>query len=383
MPELPDAQRDSQVIYYASVFLLAYLGFLIAQPFLVPMGWALVLAITLHPLQARFGKRFGPNRTALALTALVLILLVIPAVLISMALIREGGPALAWLDAELKHQGTAARWLGTVWDWLRERVPFLPAQDVIIARISASVGGFANFFIGQAQGMVTGAAIFLFDLVIVLGVLYILLKDAANFRAILRRVLPFGQERNEHLLGLTRDLVSSSVTAILFIAIVQGVLGGIAFAVLGIPGAPLWGIMIALFALLPAIGAAFIWLPAAVWLAVSGAVVKGIILALVGVFVLSNVDNVIRPVLLSGRARVGWPVLLLSLLGGVSAFGFIGIVLGPLVVAVITALVESYTSDSTIAPTVESDAPPGGDASPPKVGAPTPEAAPSSRGGSV
>ncbi len=347
---MKDAERDSQVIYYASVFLIAYLGFLIAQPFLVPIGWAVVLAITIHPLQARFEKRFGTNRTALALTASVLLLLVIPAVLVAMALIREGGPALAWLDAELKNQGSASHRLGAAWDWLREGIPILPPQDVVIARISTSVGGFANFFIGQAQGMLKGAAIFLFDLAIVLGVLYLLLKDAPMFRGSLRRVLPFGQERNEHLLSLTRDLVSSSVTAILLIATVQGVLGGVAFALLGIPWAPLWGIVIALFALLPAIGAALIWLPAAIWLALSGAVVQGVILALVGVFVLSNVDNVIRPWLLSGRARVTWPVLLLSLIGGVSAFGFIGIVLGPLVVAIITALVESYTTAESASP---------------------------------
>ena len=95
-------------------------------------------------------------------------------------------------------------------------------------------------------------------------------------------------------------------------------------------------------ALLPAVGAALVWAPAAIWLAVSGSLVKGIVLALVGLLVLGNVDNVVRPLLLSGSARMNTLVLIISLLGGVSAFGFIGIVLGPVVAAVFTALVESY-----------------------------------------
>jgi predicted PurR-regulated permease PerM len=90
------------------------------------------------------------------------------------------------------------------------------------------------------------------------------------------------------------------------------------------------------------VGATLVWLPAAVWLALSGSLVKGIVLAAVGVLVLGNVDNLVRPLLLSGKSQMNTLVLVISLMGGVSAFGFIGIVLGPLVAAILTALVESY-----------------------------------------
>jgi predicted PurR-regulated permease PerM len=95
-------------------------------------------------------------------------------------------------------------------------------------------------------------------------------------------------------------------------------------------------------AVLPALGATLIWAPAAIWLALSGSIVKGVVLALVGVLVLGNVDNVVRPLMLSGTARMSTLTLIISLLGGVSAFGFIGIVLGPVVAAVLTALVQTY-----------------------------------------
>ena len=120
-------------------------------------------------------------------------------------------------------------------------------------------------------------------------------------------------------------------------------------------GAALWGGLIAVLSTLPAVGAALVWAPAAIWLAVSGSLVKGVILALVGLLVLGNVDNVVRPLLLSGSARMSTLVLIISLLGGVSAFGFIGIVLGPVVAAVLTALVESYVpgEDEPAAPAAE------------------------------
>jgi predicted PurR-regulated permease PerM len=176
-------------------------------------------------------------------------------------------------------------------------------------------------------------------------VLFFMLRDATSFRLAIRRVLPFGAEQNERLVALTRDLVSASVTATLAIAALQGVLGGLAFALLGIDGPVLWGAIMGIVALLPLVGATLVWLPAAVWLALSGSVVKGIVLAGVGVLVLGNVDNVVRPILLSGKAQMNTLVLIISLMGGVSAFGFIGIVLGPLVAALLTALVESYQAE--------------------------------------
>jgi predicted PurR-regulated permease PerM len=112
--------------------------------------------------------------------------------------------------------------------------------------------------------------------------------------------------------------------------------------VLGIQGAVLWGVMMGLLSFLPMFGSALVWAPAAIWLALSGSLTKGIILAAVGLGIMGQVDNVLRPLLLSGKARLSTLVLVISLLGGVSAFGFIGIVLGPLVAALVTAIFESY-----------------------------------------
>jgi predicted PurR-regulated permease PerM len=342
MSQPAGGQRITSLVFYGAVLLIAYLGYRIVEPFLMQIGWAVVLAICLAPAQTRLARRLGAARSAALLTALVLVLLVVPAVLGALTLVREGSAVVDYVEGQLRDRGGPMGLFHVAWQWLRARLAFLPHEDEIVARVSGELGGLATNAAGRAGAILKGALSLAFGLVITLGILFFLLKDAPEMERAARRLLPFGREQNERLLRLTRDIVSASVTSMLVVALIQGVLGGLAFLLLGIPGALLWGGLMAALGLLPAVGAALVWAPAAIWLAVSGSLVKGVILALVGLLVLGNVDNVVRPLLLSGSARMGTLVLVISLLGGVSAFGFIGIVLGPVVAAVLTALVESY-----------------------------------------
>jgi predicted PurR-regulated permease PerM len=344
MSHKAEAEKVSQLLFYGTVLLICWLAYRIVQPFLVEIGWAVVLAICLDPIRVRLLPRLGPTRTAAALTVASVVLLVIPVVFVGMAVIAQGGSAVSYLHDQLD-QGGAAGWFHQGWEWARARAPFLPAEQEAIAKVTASVGRGAEFLAGQAGGLLKGTANFLFALIITLGVLFFLLRDASSFARTVRRALPFGAEQNERLIALTSELVSASVTATIAVAAVQGLIGGVTFALLGVSGYVLWGVMMFLLAFLPLVGATLVWLPAAVWLALSGSLVKGIVLALVGVLVLGNVDNVLRPLLLSGKSQMNTLVLIISLMGGVSAFGFIGIVLGPLVAALLTALAESYGAD--------------------------------------
>jgi len=342
MARKSETESVSRLVFYGTVLLIGWLAYRIVQPFLVEIAWAVVLAICLDPVRMRVQPRLGPTRTALLLTFGVLVLLVIPVVFVGATVIAEGGPAVRYLETQLQNQGGAAGWFHQGWEWARGRAPFLPTEQQAIAKVTASVGKAAEFLAGQAGGLLKGAASFLFSLVITLGVLFFMVRDAALFQAAIRRVLPFGREQNERLLATTRDLVSASVTATLAIAALQGLIGGVTFALLGIDGWVLWGVMMGILALLPLVGATLVWLPFAVWLALSGSLVKGIVLAVVGALILGTVDNVVRPLFLSGKAQMNTLVLIISLMGGVSAFGFIGIVIGPLVASLLTALVESY-----------------------------------------
>jgi predicted PurR-regulated permease PerM len=340
-----EAERLSQMAFYGVVLLVCWMAFLIVRPFLVEIGWAVVLAICLDPLRIRLGRRFGHTRTALVLALGAGLLLVLPAVLVATAVVTEGRPAVAHLQAQLQSGGGAAASLHQAWEWARQRAPFLPPEEEAIATVTGSIGKMAEFAAGQAGGLLRGVVEFLFALFITLTILFFLLRDAEAGARAVRRILPFGRAQNERLITLTSDLVMASVTASITVSAIQGIVGGITFALLGFSGAALWGVMMFILAFLPLIGATLVWLPAALWLALSGSIVKGLILAAVGLVILGNVDNVVRPVLLSGRSQMNTLVLILSLLGGVGAFGFIGIVLGPLVAALLTALVESYATE--------------------------------------
>jgi predicted PurR-regulated permease PerM len=337
-----ERRRISILIFYGTVFLLGYLAYRIVEPFLVEIGWAVVLTICLDPIQARLRPRLGPTRTAFVLTVLVLVLLVLPVAFAGSALLNEGQQVANDLRSQLEDKGGAGAWLHAGWEWVRAKLPFLPPEQEAITRVSAEVGNVAGFMASRAGGLLKGVAAFVFNLVITLGILFFLLRDSDAFAVGLRKLLPFHPEQNELLLHLSRDLVSASVTATLVIAAVQGLVGGVTFAILGIPGAAVWGLIMGILSFLPLVGATLVWLPASVWLVLSGSIGKGIALLLVGILIMGNVDNVVRPLLLSGKTRMNTLVMLLSLLGGVSAFGFIGIVLGPLVAAMITALAETY-----------------------------------------
>jgi predicted PurR-regulated permease PerM len=254
MSRKAEAERVSQLLFYGTVLLIGWLAYRIVQPFLIDIAWAVILAICLDPVRVRLLPRLGPTRTALLLTLAVVVLFVVPVVFVGTAVVAQGGPAVDYLQAQLQDQGGAARWFHTGWEWARGRAPFLPPEQEVIAKITSSVGRVAEFVAGQAGGLLKGVANFLFALVITLGVLFFLLRDAASFTPALHRVLPFGPEQNARLIALTSDLVSASVTATIVVAAVQGLIGGVTFALLGVSGAVLWGVMMFVLAFLPLVG---------------------------------------------------------------------------------------------------------------------------------
>jgi predicted PurR-regulated permease PerM len=141
----------------------------------------------------------------------------------------------------------------------------------------------------------------------------------------------------------TRDLIIASVGAGLVVAAVQGTIGGLAFWLLGIKAAVIWGVVMAVCSLIPLVGATLVWVPTALWLLLSGDIVRGIILVLIGVFAIGLADNILRPILLAGRTTASGLVVFLGLLGGAAAFGFIGLVLGPIILVTAGSLLRVFS----------------------------------------
>ena len=158
----------------------------------------------------------------------------------------------------------------------------------------------------------------------------------------LRRLLPFEDQQVHDLTEQAHELIQTSVTSSFVIAAVQGLLGGITFALVGISGAIFWGVTMAFLALIPLLGTGIVIAPAAAWLLLTGQVTQGIILAVVGFGVIGMVDNVLRPFLVAGRTQMSALVLFISVMGGISVFGMLGLVMGPIVVATAKSLLDVY-----------------------------------------
>jgi predicted PurR-regulated permease PerM len=197
-------------------------------------------------------------------------------------------------------------------------------------------------------GLLADIAVLLFYLFVTLLALFFFLRDADTIMRHIRRTLPFEDLRRERMIRQTRDLVYASVAVSLLVASLQGLAGGLVFALLGLAAPIFWGVIMGLLALLPFVGTWLVWLPAAIWLMTTGQLAKGMILVVLGTTIVAGIDNFLRPAILAGRAQMNGLLMFISLLGGVSVFGRLGLVLGPLVTAIVIGLFEAYVGPEEI-----------------------------------
>ena len=341
----PDMRRSSierfgELLFYAVVVLVAYLAYLVAQPFLAPLAWAGILALTLNPLRTRLAPRLGPTKAALATTATAAILIVGPMAVVISMLVNEL-PVLVSFAQQLPTQATPER-VQVIWDGVRQRIPVSLPEDPtqLLSQAAQSV---LSFLAPRLGGVVANAASMIASLFVMLFALFFLLRDGDRAGGMIRRLLPFPEAERERLIRETHDLVIASVGAGLTVAAVQGLVGGLAFWALGVGAPAAWGVAMAICALIPVVGTTLIWGPVALWWALSGELLKALILLGVGVGVIGVVDNLMRPLLLSGRTSVNGLVVFIGLMGGLTAFGFVGLVLGPIVLVTAGTLLDALT----------------------------------------
>jgi predicted PurR-regulated permease PerM len=337
--------------FYARVFalvvaaILGYALFLIFMPFGLALAWAAFLAFLLYPLNLRLRRRLAKKSIAAGtLTVLAPIAILLPLSALSIEFVAQVSALLknlqksaaeldikslsdlqqfpliaranSWLDA---HAGISAE---QVQSWL------VSASREILQR-AASLSG--SFFLGALGSLVSFA--------IMLCVLFFFLRDGDLMLARARRLIPLDEERKERLFrqlsGVTRAIVfGTTVTAAL-----EGILIGIGFSIAHLPSPVVFGVLAALLSMLPVGGAAFVWIPAAIWLFATGHWGHGIFMVLWGLL-LGGLDNLLRPFLISGRARISALAVFIGVLGGIPAFGAIGVIAGPVVLSLALALIE-------------------------------------------
>jgi predicted PurR-regulated permease PerM len=338
----PPADHTRIIVGWIGVALLVYLVYLVVRPFLLALGWAAVFAIVVHPLHDRLLPRLGRSRAAAVSTVAVSLALIVPAALILPVFAREAFDAAAHIQRVFMEGRYSA--FERIWDGLAGVIPVSQQADLAVV-LSEGLRRVAAFVVGQSGLILRDAAAFVFQMIVGLFATFFLLRDSALVMRMVRRLLPMPRRNREELITQTSRLVVVGVTSAVIVASVQGLLGGIVFWAVGIDGPVFWGVVMALFCLLP-FGAWVVWLPASLLLAANGETTRAILLGAMGLGIVSAVDNVLRPMLVSGRAHINGLVILVGLLGGVNVFGLLGIVLGPILVATAIALLRAYAGDA-------------------------------------
>jgi predicted PurR-regulated permease PerM len=342
LTDLEPANRNWMVtaLSYGVIAAIAYLAFRIFEPFFVSLAWAGVLVVVSYQPYEWLVRRMKPSLAALVSTLGVVVVLIAPAVLIFIVFLRQGSEALQSL-----HLATATgrlSFLHEIWVHLQHRFPELNSVEVT-AEMHRYGEQTAQFLAERLGTAVRNTAEFLFDLVITVFAMFYMFRDGHSFVSELRRLLPLKSSERERILDDTRDIIFATVFASYLAAGANGTALGLAFLAVGIHAPLFWGVTMGFFSLIPVVGSALIWVPAAVGLAVSGHVGKGIALALISTAIVFVVDYVLRPWVISGRAQIGELLVFIGVLGGISLFGTLGIVLGPIVVGLAANLLDLYS----------------------------------------
>ena len=338
-----ERDRFVLVLFYGVLLLAGYLAFRIVAPFLAPLAWAAVFAMVLNPIQARVEARVGKPRAAVAVTLLAFFIIVGPAVTVLAILTSEVTTVVQRVQAgSLTMPATPdiQQW----YEGLRQRLLIpLPADPT--AALTDTVRAVATYLAARAGTILQNVASFAFQLFVMLFGLFYFLRDGDRIVGIIRQLLPFEPARRDRMVTQTHDLVVATVGSTFAVAITQGALTGLTLGVLGFQSPVLWGVMTSFTALLPAVGSGLVWGPAAIYLFATGNIVRGVILVAIGVGVIGMADNVLRPLLLSGRTTMHGLLVFVSLLGGMAAFGFIGLVIGPVAIAAIGTLLDAVLKE--------------------------------------
>jgi predicted PurR-regulated permease PerM len=231
------------------------------------------------------------------------------------------------------------------YDGLRSKVLIpLPADPT--ATLVDAFRTVATYLASRAGTILQNVASLVFQLFVMLFGLFYFLRDGERIVGLIRHLLPFETARRDRMISQTHDLVVATVGSTFAVAITQGALTGISLGALGFQSPVLWGVITAFTSLLPAVGSGLVWGPAAIYLFATGHVLKGVVLVAIGVGVIGMADNVLRPILLSGRTTMHGLLVFISLLGGMAAFGFIGLVIGPVAIAALGTLLDAVLEDS-------------------------------------
>ena len=305
--------------------------------------WGTIIAIVFAPVYRCLCRSMRQRRTpaALATVVLVVVIVIVPVTLVAAMLAQEATGLIERIQSGELNPGRMWRQaFGTLPAWVLDLLNRfgLGDLDAVQQRITAGLLQGSRFIASQAVNIGQVTVGLLVGLAVMLYLLFFLLRDSDSLLRQLKAAIPLRPDRLAALAEKFTVVIRATVKGNIVVAIVQGALGGLIFWLLGIHGPVMWAVVMAVLSLLPAVGAALVWLPVAIYLLATGSLWEGVGLIAYGVLVIGLVDNVLRPLLVGKDTRMPDYVVLISTLGGIAIFGINGFVIGPVIAAMFIAV---------------------------------------------
>lgn len=330
-----------------------YLAYEVLQPFLNDILMAIILVSIFHPVHVWLLKKMGNRKSLAAACSVILItlLIILPLVFFTGSLLGQAGKSLeglqAWLRGAHLEKWFKSETLAPYLSWLQGKLPFVDLElDKIdfqgnLLNLSKQTG---QFMLDAGTRLLSNALGLTMDFLIMLFVLFFLLRDGEIMLSRLKYLSPLRDAQENRILNKLGDVARSVVMGSFLVAVCQGVVGGIGLAIVGIP-ALFWGTMMGFASLIPVVGTMVIWGPAALYLLIMGDWKGAAILAGWGGIIVAAIDSVLRPWLLKGQAQMSTFYVFLSIIGGIKLFGPLGILYGPLTLALAMVMLSIYSDE--------------------------------------
>lgn len=346
-------QKQLFILSFFGLFVLIFLQLIgVFKLFLLPLLWAIILALVFYPLYARVNRLFRGRRNlaALATTLLVVVITVGPMVFFSGTLVREVldfYQQVGFWIGEKKYELLWNRLLDSplrlLWERILEKTDSLNIE--IVPFIGKAAQSVSNAIVGQIQSGAKNFIVFVFDYWVTIFIFFFFLRDGEAMGKGLKDLFPMTRENKEVVFQRLAGTVSAVVRGLVVTGGVQGILATAAFWTLGVPYPLFLGLLIAFLALIPIGGAVLVWLPSSAYLFFAGSWGKALTLFLWGALVISTVDNFLKPLLIGEKTKLPTLFLFLAILGGLVFYGFIGVFLGPVILALFLTLIEIYRKE--------------------------------------
>jgi predicted PurR-regulated permease PerM len=346
----PALSRDGLFVafFFAVFFFLIYQFYLFLAPFAAPLFLAGVFAIIFSPLTARVVAWLRGSRTlgALVMTLGTVLLVLVPLVIALSMLVAEAGDVYQRAD-EIGEQVREERqallaWAENRWQRLEGRFPPLASLDLSGVPMAASKR-IAGWVAEEGQAVATGAAATLLGASMMLVALFFFFRDGDRIAALVRELIPMRPVYRDRILKRLYDTLQVVVQSSLAIAVLQGIVAGVGYAFLGgLSVSVFLAFLTAVASLVPVVGSTLIWAPTAIYVLLTAEAWRGIALLLWGALAVGSVDNIVRPLMIGGRVQIPTVLLLFAILGGIQVYGMLGIIVAPVVVAILIGFVEIY-----------------------------------------